>query len=773
MWCSFEHYARIVSIPLLLGVGSAHATALVNTPGVRHFDTIDGLPSETVTALAWDDEHNELWIGTPHGLVRYDGSRMQAVPLPERRVQAIETIPFYGAIVGTPADAWSCSHAADGTIAREAWTPFEHPYLKAADDSLRRDVFTVAERPDDGSVWFGTGTGAKLYTVFEWIAVDSSDGLPTDTVTAIADLPPGASGRPESRRQVWMGTPRGLFEWFEPDTPVTQPARFPSHLRNGPITCLLANDVDATVWAGTPDGLYARHDAWRRVTGPGAPHGRVDAMALGVDGTLWVTAGASLHRSRDGRWAAWELPSRATTLVCDSHVLWIGTAGDGLYRWQWGSASDRPESRWPTGPVTAMGTNADRSVTLAAGPELWRVATDGTTERILRTDAWRSVNALLPLSDGSTWLATDTGVFRIAGNRITLALDETSMLGGAPAHSLALDAHGKLWIGAESGVFWLNPQTFRLVAWRRASEDGEQVNTIYPIAVTPDSVRWMGTPSGVLALAGSKTYALARIGDGPGAISLGAVTVGAIDPDGALWFGDDQGNVVRARAKRDTALPDTLTFDAHAFGAADGIWGAQIKAISVGPDSTVWVATGNGIHAMRRGIWAHYRTGDAAADPGIHAVAPLARRTVLVGTRAGLRVIRVDPDPPETQIVDLAARIASTGELVAAVAAWDPWNGTPDDKLHIQWRIDAGPWSTPVRALHVATNGGPPGEHVLEVRAIDGDLNADPTPAAASYTVDQPVWRSWWMISLLTVIAGIGIVQTIRLRATRRRIAAI
>jgi hypothetical protein len=109
--------------------------------------------------------------------------------------------------------------------------------------------------------------------------------------------------------------------------------------------------------------------------------------------------------------------------------------------------------------------------------------------------------------------------------------------------------------------------------------------------------------------------------------------------------------------------------------------------------------------------------------------------------RAGNRgtgsvVVLVDNTPPETSITRDAIVTAQTRSVVITFTGTD--NVTPTDRLHFAWRVDGG----------AATESGPdteltlrdlaPGDHVVEVWAIDQAGNEDPTPAAARFTMGTP-----------------------------------
>ncbi|RLB59253.1 MAG: hypothetical protein DRI34_02370, partial [Deltaproteobacteria bacterium] len=100
-----------------------------------------------------------------------------------------------------------------------------------------------------------------------------------------------------------------------------------------------------------------------------------------------------------------------------------------------------------------------------------------------------------------------------------------------------------------------------------------------------------------------------------------------------------------------------------------------------------------------------------------------------------------------------------------------PFRGDTPGQLTYHYRLDDAPWQkTNDRRLRL--EGLPDGRHRLEVRASDGRLNVDPTPALLCLVVDTPL-PAWlpWLAGLLLALVGVAgrrrlyrLAQRIRLR---------
>jgi len=726
---------------------SATIAALVTSPTViladsiglltrvRHFDAEDGLISPYVTSLA-TDEGGQLWVGTVDGLATYDGRMWRSAVASRLPVHCVLNTRDYGVVAGTDVDAYSVSRSTGGQYDTTVWTPFEHPYLRSSRDSLARTVYAMDERASDGAIWFATQTGAKLYDVYQWVAIDTSAGLPTDTVTAIA-----AAGGDSA----WIGTPQGLYlRTGERD--LSQPDNMPPELEKGAIRCLLHDTTRSALWIGTPRGLFIyRGNSWERVVGMETPGGWVYSIAMNSAGTLYAGGDFAVYRMREGIWSSFDVSHPVRALAADANdIVWLGTYGGGVYMWP--DREEDTESRWFAGRVVAMISTPAAPVVLATDRELWQMSDNGTITPAFRASPWGNTHAIAASTNGTIWLATDGGVFGVRDGRIVLALDHTSLLGGSAARSLAYDpVREELWIGADSGVWRMNQTSYRLTTWSESEH-----NELRPIAVTPDGIVWMATPHGVFAVGANDVQLLAEA-DG---INLGRVLCGTTTSDGSFWFGDDCGHVARVAAydSVQSGVKKVSDRDVDLFDARNGIRGEAVRSIVEAPDSSLWVATGAGLNRYDAGAWAYYGPDEGLRSRDAWSVMPLLPDLVLAGTSAGLELLRPDINPPETEILHMAETVASEGDLVAAVRARDFWKHTPDELMRVSWQLDDGAWSPAVRASSIALEGLEPGRHTLRVRAVDGDLNVDPSPAEMEFTVEQPVWRRWYVVLIFVLI---------------------
>ena len=116
-----------------------------------------------------------------------------------------------------------------------------------------------------------------------------------------------------------------------------------------------------------------------------------------------------------------------------------------------------------------------------------------------------------------------------------------------------------------------------------------------------------------------------------------------------------------------------------------------------------------------------------------------------------------DDHPPETAILVYSDKVSQKGNTVVTWKGQDYMSATQAGRLTYSYRLDGGEWSPFTAQMHETFVNLGSGNHTLEVRARDLDLNIDPSPAQISFEVQPPVWKQTWFILLIlafiTVIA--------------------
>lgn len=367
-----------------------------------------------------------------------------------------------------------------------------------------------------GTLWVGTDEdGLFRYSAGLLTEYTSSNGLPASRISALLE---------DSESNIWVATNAGLCRLGT--------RRIVNYTLTGKLSHsyvgAIVQDNAGDFWFGTPYGLTRL--AGDRFTNFSADDGLYSpyVLSLLVDrtGALWIGTGLGLNRFSGGRilrdrwnpawrgerrvvrsliqdsqgivWAGWgrgfsafsggrvtdfrlpdTLDNTLVVALCrgPGGSLWVGTQGEGLYRYSIGSG--------PSGGTTAHLTAvyrrrdgltdenirsllSDREGTLwvgtrygganrlrFSGESLTRVEAYGAGEGI--AGDW--VSQILEDRDGSIWFATNRGVNRLppGGEMHAVLLNAVRGMAGDDAVALYGDRDGQIWIGATNGVTRYSP----------------------------------------------------------------------------------------------------------------------------------------------------------------------------------------------------------------------------------------------------------------------------------------------------------------------------
>ncbi len=189
----------------------------------------------------------------------------------------------------------------------------------------------------------------------------------------------------------------------------------------------------------------------------------------------------------------------------------------------------------------------------------------------------------------------------------------------------------------------------------------------------------------------------------------------------------------------------------------------RVRHIMQSRDGTLWVASGTGVHRFRNGVWAANTTEDGLPSTASYNVFEDSRGRIWAGTTNGLSLYppEADRDPPRTVIPE-EKNLRETppgGEVRLVFSGIDKWKFTSPDRLLFSYRLDSGAWSRFGPSTFTSYKRLPPGRHRFEARAMDRNLNIDPTPASFEFVVLSP----WYAQTGFMVIAGLGLATIIGL----------
>lgn len=444
-----------------------------------------GFPADKINAIT-QTKDGYLWLATQNGLVRFDGSDFKVVPidLPGAKGQEVKSL----------------GHAADGGL----W-------------------FAISGGE------FGGYDGRKFSVVGDerW-AVDALNA------NAVLESRSGA---------LWGGSDVGLSRW-QHDRPAET-----LFFETPPLVVSLAEDPVGNIWAGTLEqGLYRWSDGkLAPVANDALKQENLLALAADRNGQIWVGTSMGLFDyDTAGRLKEFaSLKREVKTLLVDSHgILWIGTSGDGLVRYQ-------------NGVFTYL-TKADG------------LASDFVT-------------SLFEDAEGSLWVGTLDGLSQLSDLKFPIYSSREGLNEGSVT-SVSGARDGGLWLTASSGLCWFDGKTSRNYTNLPNSSN------IYL------KLGFQARNGDVYMVDGSKAIDV---------LSGGTITCLFTNTVWTDAFGEDAESILVGKGGDLFRIKDgQLTPYAYENGKAPHYY--WINNLFVARDGAIWVASNNGIYQLRNGHINHW-----------------------------------------------------------------------------------------------------------------------------------------------------------------------
>jgi ligand-binding sensor domain-containing protein len=453
------------------------------------YTTADGLPGDLVRQIDTDRAGN-IWVATSRGVGRSsqggfrafttnDGLahdfvvRICAIPAQGvfaiagnklHRFAADRFVVVEGVIDETDGRVSNLSGGSDGSL----WITFEGSLVKRLKDGrLTRYTPEVNARSGNiyedrqGETWLGSRDGLLRLHEGKFVPV-----LPAETTAKLGAVYDMCSDREGG---LWLGLEaNGLARLRRTQfTTLTAENGLPQD-----STRSVLQDSRGDIWIGTASG-FARDrkgevTAYRELEG--APIATVTSIAEDKAGNLWIGAGGELLKIIGGKLAkdpTWTRVFDIKTIYCDPQGrMWIGTDGDGLFRYADGNITVfRTQDGLPSNQI--RGILADRQGALwvaTFGAGVSRFA-DGKFTTYTSKEGLGSnwVAAIHEDAAGALWFTTRGGLSRLRDGRFVTYRAKDGLLTNSIGTMLE-DGRGDFWFSCGLGIFRVSAADFRDLA---------------------------------------------------------------------------------------------------------------------------------------------------------------------------------------------------------------------------------------------------------------------------------------------------------------------
>ena len=489
----------------------------------RNWTRQNGLLPDKINSIV-QSKDGYIWLGTQNGLVRFDGLDFQIVPvdLPQAHGQEVRRLVY----------------SREGAL-----------------------LFSI----QNGG--FGGYNGKNFFPIG-----DERWAQPTMNATAILEARDGT---------IWTGADLATGRWQ-----AGNPAGCFLDTTNTGIVISLCEDVSGRVWLGTAEHGLCYWANGKFVQIPDSFLGQQNIFALASDpsGRVWVGTGKGLRcYAHDQPQQIPALYSEVKALLVDSHgILWVGTAGKGL-------------ARYENGEFTYL-TKADG----------------------LGSDY---VTSLFEDSEGSLWIGTRDGLSQLTDLKFPIYTDKEG-IGAGSSHELVASQHGGLWIANDSGVSYF---------------DGKVVTNYSAPSL-------LENPYVKLVFEARNGDVYAEDGDkNINVISGGRLAARLSNQGWATAFAEDDTSVLVTIGTGDSLYRiqnGKLSHYQYKDGAQpDYYW---VNHLCVARDGAIWVACKNGLFRIQAGHVKHWTTDDGLTGNNVQWICEDEHGTMWAGLAAGIARIKND-----------------------------------------------------------------------------------------------------------------------------------
>lgn len=737
----------------------------------------DGLSQNMVNDILLDDR-GFLWFATKDGLNRYDGHSFIVYRNYPGQLETL-TSNHITSLVQTP----------DGTI-----------WMTTYGGGINRiDPITGSGDPVPGSMQADVTFASAIRADSEqtlWVLSQSDGLIRLDPTTMTYDV---LKEQPAFRNvgdislfeltdqdRIWAVSSQ-MIQYIDPKTsrllqwPVVDPADRPTSL-------LVLND--SLIVFSTRTGLQRMRVSGDRLVREvtsirNQRFGFGNAFIKDRQGRIWFASLHDLYRydpTEDRLIWLFHHGTRPTSsmLVDHSGILWIGTAGWGVMKYN----PSRQYLRRGVGPypphvipelIGAMRRNGQPI------PD-WLSGTDHAFHRTASGDEWISISGfrVYRYRPGSAELRA----YRAASGYIRHNLNRGFNL-------VHVGRDQRVWLAGNGGLYELDPHNDVLThhpIYEGSMPDREYSNrTGQPdiTAITEDAsgILWLGTPDRGVAAYDPHTRAITWVRREPGkpatisSNQILSVLVDPLNPSAVVWIGTEGGGLNRF---------DRSTGEVKTFYITDGLPSMVIYGLLADHQNHVWMSTNNGlarldpasleirrfgvadgVHSREFNRYEYFRHNDGSlffgGIGGYTLVIPSAYQPNRNEPRIRLTDVLLFN---KRVVVDTEAPIRLRHDQDMITFEFAALEFTAPGGNRYRYRLDGfdRDWIESGTIRKATYTNLSPGEYTFRVQAANNDAGWHGSELIVPVIIDPPFWMTLWFRSLLIALGAWVLWMTIRAR---------
>lgn len=582
---------------------------------VKRFTIEDGLPATTIFTLL-KDQSGYFWLGTPEGLVRYDGYDFEIYTQGDRNHIQLATPDAGNIFIDSRRRLWVGSWGKGVALYNENLELIKHfQHDENNPNSIGSNLAQVFFEDSRGRVWIGTnGGGLALYREgrqdFKVYPADpeKSDSLSHNRVWSITETIDGT---------IWVGTGNALNKMIDQTNGrfkhFTHDSNNPDSLDHSLVRTLMVDEQNQ-IWLGTETG-FGLFDHKTETYHPFSIDGKsfdgaITKLRTGGLGIIWVGTQKGLFRFEtdnrqftplvnDTNYSLLPHDDIRDIYVDTSENIWIATRYAGLTQISLAPSIFEGYNKYrsvdgimkPVQRVFDLVEDRDGLVWVASSSGLLVMSDKGLEQVPIETLFDKNIYSIAINSSGHIWLGSELGLGVLSTNR-DLYIDKRELFDGVPnvvVNKILFDHDNYLWIAtAHKGLFRTDGR--KTVVFTHDANDADSIsgNNITTLYEDDQNRMWIGTSGSGVNRLDPERYRFFRYQYSPtiaGSLGFGAINSIFQTEDGSVWIG--------TTGSLNKLIDITDTFE-H-FSSKEGMTSSSIKVILADQYGDLWMSTNAGL----------------------------------------------------------------------------------------------------------------------------------------------------------------------------------